>query len=86
MPDDFAPFELLFAQQDAEQRALAGAVAADEADLHVFGQRHFGIVEQDLAAEALVGVLQLHQHGHSRHILRLLFGHDPGDPTKTGEN
>ncbi len=86
MADDFAPLEFFFAQQHAEQRALAGAVAADEADLDVVDQRHLGIVEQHLVAVALVSILDLHQHGHSRHNLRLLFGHGPGDPTKTGEN
>ena len=37
--DDFAGVEFLVAQQDAAERALAGAVAADEADLLVVGQR-----------------------------------------------
>ena len=54
MADDLALVELFFAQQDAQQRALAGAVAADEADLDVVGDRGFGTVEQHLVAIALV--------------------------------
>ena len=86
MPNNLAPLEFLLPQQNAEERTFAGSVSTHEADLDVFHQRHLGIVEQHLAAEALVSILQLHQHGHSRHNLRLLFGHGPGNPTKTGEN
>ena len=86
MANDLAPLEFLFPQQNPQERTFAGPIASHEADLDVFDQRHLGIVEQHLAAVALMSILQLHQHGHSRHNLRLLFGHGPGDPTKTGEN
>src|SRR5688572_16482499 len=39
MPNDLAAVELLFTQDRAEQRALAGAVAADKSDFCVVGQR-----------------------------------------------
>jgi hypothetical protein len=61
MADHFAAVEFFFAQQHTEQRRLARAVAADEADLHVVGDRRLGAVEQDLIAVALVSVLDL-QH------------------------
>ena len=65
MADDLAAVELFLAQQDAQQRALAGAVAADEADLHVVGERgRSAAVEQHLVAVAFVSILDLQQHGH----------------------
>ena len=51
-----------------EQRAFAGAVAADEPDLDVVGQRGLGAVEQHLVAVALAGVLDLQQHSHAELI------------------
>ena len=35
MADDFATFQFFFTQEDAQERAFAGAVAADESDLYV---------------------------------------------------
>ena len=47
-----------------QQRALAGAVAADEAHLDVVAHGGLGVVEQHLIAVALVGVDELQQHSH----------------------
>ena len=66
MADDLAAVEFLFAEQDAQQRALAGPVAADEADLHVVGDRRLRAVQQHLVAVTLVGILDLQQHSHRR--------------------
>ena len=55
--DDFAGVELFVAQQDAAEGRFAGAVAADEADLLIVGQRAARAVEQVLVAVAFVGVL-----------------------------
>ncbi len=44
--DDLAFVEIFLAQQNAQQGGLAGAVAADETDFHVVGDRGFGAVEQ----------------------------------------
>ena len=65
MADDLAAVEFFLAEQDAEQRALAGAVAADEPDLDVVAERGLGAVEQNLVAVALVGVRDLQQHTHA---------------------
>jgi hypothetical protein len=62
--NDFALVEILFAQQDATERRFAGAVAADEADLLVVGQRAARPVEQLLVPVALVGVEKLKDDGH----------------------
>jgi hypothetical protein len=64
MTDDLAGIELLFAKNHAQQRALPGAVAADEAGLPVVGDRGRCIVEQHLVAIALRGVLDVEQDGH----------------------
>ena len=45
MTEDFAAVELFFAQQNAQQRALARPVAADEADLHIVGNCRLGMVQ-----------------------------------------
>ena len=55
MADDFAAVEFFLAEQDAEQRALAGAVAADEADLDVVANGGLGVVEQNLIAVTFDG-------------------------------
>jgi hypothetical protein len=57
--DDLAPVELFLAQQDAQERALARAVAADEANLHIVGERSLGAVQQHLVAIALLRILDL---------------------------
>ena len=64
MADDFAAVEFLLAEQDAQQRALAGAVAADEADLDVVADGRVGIVEQDLIAVTFAGFGDLQQSSH----------------------
>ena len=43
----------------AEQRALAGPVAADEPHLDIVAQGGLGVVEQDLIAVALAGFRDL---------------------------
>ena len=65
MPHDFAGIELDIAEQHAQQRALAGPVAADETDFHVVDDRGLGPVEQNLVAIALMSVFDLQQHSHS---------------------
>ena len=64
MADDLAGVEFLLAEDDPQQRALAGAVAADEPDLAVVGDRGRGPVEQHLVAVPLAGVLDVEQNGH----------------------
>ena len=64
MADDFAAVEFFLAEQDAEQRAFAGPVAADEADLDVVADGGLGAVEQHLIAVALAGFCDLQQAGH----------------------
>ena len=55
MADDFAAVEFFLAEQDPEQRAFAGAVAADEPHLDIVAQGGLGVVEQHLIAVALAG-------------------------------
>ena len=43
MADDFAAVEFFLAEQNPEQRALAGPVAADEPDLDIVAQGGFGV-------------------------------------------
>ena len=62
--DDVAGVELLFAEDDPQEGALAGAVAADEADLAVIGDRGGGVLEEDLVAIPLRGVLNVEENGH----------------------
>ncbi len=62
--DHFARVEFLFAQQDPAERRLAGAVAANQANLLVIGQGAGGPVQQQLVAVAFVGVLQSEDDGH----------------------
>ncbi len=64
MADDFAAVEFFLAEQDPQQRAFAGAVAADEAHLDVVAQGGLGVVEQDLIAVAFAGFGDLQQAGH----------------------
>src|SRR5207253_2474423 len=60
--------EFLLAQQDAEECALAGPVAADEPDLGVVADGGVGAIEEDLVAVALVGVGDLEQTGHREQL------------------
>ena len=64
MADDFAAVEFFLAEQNPEQRAFAGAVAADEPHLDVVAHGGLGIVEQDLIAVAFAGFGDLEQAGH----------------------
>ena len=64
--DDVAGVELLFAEDDPQEGALAGAVAADEPDLAVVGDRGGGVLEEDLMAIPLRGVLDVEENGHRR--------------------
>ncbi len=45
MADDFAAVEFFFTEQNPEQRAFSGAVAADEPHLDIVAQRGLGTVE-----------------------------------------
>ena len=58
-------------RDDLQQRRLAGAVAADEADALAFGDDEVGAVEQRMEAEGELGVLQ----GHERHGRRIVQSH-----------
>ena len=62
--NDVAGVEFLFAEDDPQEGALAGAVAADEADLAVIGDRGGGVLEEDLVAIPLRGVLNVEENGH----------------------
>ncbi len=64
MPDHFAHVQLFFADQHAEQRRLAGPIAADEADFHVVDDRGLGTIEQHLIAVTLMRILDLQQYSH----------------------
>ena len=64
MADDFAAVEFFLAEQNPEQRAFAGPVAADEPHLDVVAQRGLGAVEQHLIAVAFAGFCDLQQAGH----------------------
>jgi hypothetical protein len=64
MEDHFAGVEFLFAEQNAAEGGLAGAVAADEADLVVVGEDGFGALQQDLVAVTFVSVFDLNENGH----------------------
>ena len=66
MADDFAHVEFDLAEQYAQQRALAGAVSADEADFDIVDQRGLGAVQQNLVAVAFASILDLQQHSHKR--------------------
>ena len=52
--DDLALVGLLLAGDHAEQRGLAGAVGADEADLLALLERRRGLDEEDLLAVCLL--------------------------------
>ena len=71
--DDVAGVEFLVAEQNAAERALAGAVAADEADFLIVGQCAVGAVEQLLVAVAFVGVLR-ENDGHEAKSGRMQVG------------
>ena len=62
--DDVAGVEFLFAEDDPQEGALAGAVAADEPDLAVVGDRGGGVLEENLMAIPLRGVLDVEENGH----------------------
>ena len=66
MPDDLAGVEFLLAEDHAEERAFSRAVASDEANLAVVGDRGTGLVEEHLITVALGGVFDIEQHGHGR--------------------
>ncbi len=62
--EHLAGVQLLLAEEDAEQGALAGPVAADEADLDVVRDGGVGVVEEDLFAVVLGGLGNLDQRSH----------------------
>ena len=59
MADDFAAVEFFLAEQDPQQRAFAGPVAADEPHLDVVAHGGLGTVEQHLIAVAFAGFCDL---------------------------
>ena len=61
--DDLALVGLLLAGDHAEQRGLAGAVGADEADLLALQERGRGLDEEDLVAVLLADVVETN-HDH----------------------
>ena len=65
MADDLTGVEFLLPEDDPQERALAGTVAADEPDLAVVGDRGRGAVEQHLVAVALRNVLDVEQNRHA---------------------
>ncbi len=64
MADDFAAVEFFLAEENPQQRAFAGPVAADEPDLDVVAESGVGTVEQDLIAVTFAGFGDLQQAGH----------------------
>src|SRR5205823_1100171 len=64
MADHLAAVEFFLAEDDPQERALAGAVAADEADVDVVADRCLGAVEEVLVAITFVGVCDLKKHSH----------------------
>ncbi len=54
-----------------KQGALAGPVAADEADFDVVDDGRLGVVEQDLVAVTLVRIFDLQQNRHRQNISQL---------------
>ena len=59
VPNHLAAVEVLFIQDHAEQRALASAIAPDEANLDVVRQCRFRAIEQHLVAVAFVSIFDL---------------------------
>ncbi len=59
MANHLAAVQLIFADQDLEERALAGAISADKADLHVIGNRDISPVQKRLPAKTFVCVSDL---------------------------
>ena len=65
-PLHFTVVEVLASGDDVEQRGLARAVAADEADALAFVDGEAGAVEKRMEAEGKFGVLEAEQrHGQS---------------------
>jgi hypothetical protein len=56
-------FMVVVAEDDAEERGLAGAVGADEADAHALGERELGVAEQE-AGSVLLAQLRRGQEAH----------------------
>jgi hypothetical protein len=63
--DPHLAFVRVLAQQAADQRGLAGTVAADQGHAFALGQRQVEIVEHAHAAEALAQALELDHGGSS---------------------
>ena len=61
---DLAVVELPLSRDHLQERRLAGAVAADEADALPFADDEVGAIEQRMEAEGELGVLQ----GEERHV------------------
>jgi len=72
MPHDLAPIQLFFAQQDPQQRAFAGPVAAHKTHLGVVSDGSLGVFQQDLVAVAFESVFDLEQHSHRRNLVAVL--------------
>ncbi len=59
MADDLASLEFFLAQEDAQEGALARAVAADKTDFHVVDQRKLCVVEEHLVPVTFGRVFEL---------------------------
>ena len=71
--DDLALVGLLLAGDHPEQRGLAGAVRADEADLLALLERRGGLDEEDLVAVLLADIVETdHGSGAGYRLTRFL--------------
>ena len=66
MADNLPAIEFFLAEQDAEQRALPGPIAADEPDLCLIADDGVCVFKQHLAAVALGRFGDLNKGGHAR--------------------